>query len=204
MKRRSTAPSKDQRLLVVDDEESLRILFSMALAGKGVTVETSGDGYEALEAVRRDAFDLILLDLRMPRLDGSEFLKQLRIEGNSSRVIVCSAELDARVVAELIPLGVVTFLSKPLSLVTFRETVVGKLTSSGASLRAKALRLAERQQFSEASALLSEEKETSSAAPHDDTADLWRSLFSSVAAGFSGKSILPYVRELISRGCLIH
>ena len=67
------------RLLVVDDEESVRITTAAILEQEGYAVETASDGREALEKVDRGHYDLVLTDLRMEDMDGSTLLQELQV-----------------------------------------------------------------------------------------------------------------------------
>ena len=66
------------RILVIDDEEIIRALFKETLERQGHTVVTAGSSAEGIELVGRWDFDIVFLDLKMPGMDGAEFLKQLR------------------------------------------------------------------------------------------------------------------------------
>ena len=66
------------RILVVDDEEDLRLGLAETLQGEGHQVETAGDGWKALEQARTARFDLALVDLKMPGPDGMIVLDQLK------------------------------------------------------------------------------------------------------------------------------
>jgi CheY-like chemotaxis protein len=65
-------------LLVVDDEEPIRQLLSVMLAGEGYEVQTAGSGEEALAAVRNEKPDVMLLDINLPGMDGFKVLEALR------------------------------------------------------------------------------------------------------------------------------
>jgi CheY-like chemotaxis protein len=69
---------KPARILFVDDEPNVRFLFRTALETAGYTVSETGDGQAPLISLRIDGVDLVLLDLRMPGLDGMEVLGRLR------------------------------------------------------------------------------------------------------------------------------
>ncbi len=75
---RNLVRKRGGRVLVVDDEDAMREMLSGYLAGLGLEVATAADGEEALEAVRREAPDAVLLDLLMPVMDGMTFLRKLR------------------------------------------------------------------------------------------------------------------------------
>ena len=65
-------------ILVIDDDEAIRSLFKRTLEKLGHTVVTASNGDEGIECVKRWDFDLVFLDLKMPGMDGEEFLKQLK------------------------------------------------------------------------------------------------------------------------------
>jgi CheY-like chemotaxis protein len=74
----STSPTAS--VLVVDDDEDLRLLFQLGLKRAGFRISEAANGREALDAVRRDRPDLILLDLMMPVMDGWECLSALKAD----------------------------------------------------------------------------------------------------------------------------
>lgn len=67
-----------RRILAVDDSSSVRRMVEFALKSRGYTVVTAEDGVQALEALERDQFDLVVLDINMPRMDGLSLLKTVR------------------------------------------------------------------------------------------------------------------------------
>src|SRR3954454_2493559 len=88
-------------VLVVDDEERVRTVLSRSLVNEGHSVTMAMDGVGALEKLRSDDIDLVLLDLVMPRCNGLQVLKSLRERGDRRPVIVLSAvnDVSARVQA---------------------------------------------------------------------------------------------------------
>ncbi len=67
-----------KRILIVDDEESFRHMLSVILIKEGYEVETSSNGEEGLQKATASAFDHILCDVRMPRMDGLAFLREIK------------------------------------------------------------------------------------------------------------------------------
>lgn len=104
------------RLLVVDDNDTNRELIARQLARFGYTVATAGDGIDALERLKEQDFDLILLDVVMPRLDGVETLSRMRADERLAGmpVIMLSSldELDSAV--RCIEMGATDYISKPV------------------------------------------------------------------------------------------
>lgn len=85
----------DVRVLVVDDEPDIRATVSAMLEIEGYDVDEAANGADALHAVERRAPDLILLDMRMPVLDGWGFAHELRQRGHEMPIVVMTAARDA-------------------------------------------------------------------------------------------------------------
>lgn len=101
----------DMRVLVVDDEPDIRATVSAMLEIEGYAVEMASNGADALAAVETDVPDLILLDMRMPVLDGWGFASELRRRGHEVPIVVMTAARDAaRWAAEI---AAAAFVSKP-------------------------------------------------------------------------------------------
>jgi DNA-binding response OmpR family regulator len=79
------------RVLVLDDDPSLIRTIRLALILEGFEIETASDGLEGLDLAEKFSFDLILLDLQMPKMDGRAFYRELRKRGHATPVIVLSA-----------------------------------------------------------------------------------------------------------------
>ncbi|MFT6656368.1 MAG: DNA-binding response OmpR family regulator, partial [Marinomonas primoryensis] len=101
------------RILVVEDDLSLADGLVTALKREGYTVDLLHDGIHALEALANEVFDLVVLDLGLPRLDGLAVLKQLRANENSVPVLILTARdaLEDRVAG--LDLGADDYLVKP-------------------------------------------------------------------------------------------
>ncbi|MGA9120892.1 MAG: response regulator [Bacteroidota bacterium] len=102
-----------QRLLYADDEEPLRELVKSHLSLEGFDVETVSDGKEAVEMLDKQQFDLVLLDLRMPRMDGFAVLQYLTKRQNPPPVIMLTGVDDLAVASQCIKLGAADYLTKP-------------------------------------------------------------------------------------------
>ncbi|MFN2384675.1 MAG: PleD family two-component system response regulator, partial [Thermoanaerobaculia bacterium] len=110
------------RLLVVDDNEMNRDLLSRRLRQEGHAVETAVNGREALERIRSETFDLVLLDVMMPEMDGYQVLENLRAEQWLPRlpVIMISAVSELDSVVRCIELGATDYLPKPFNAVLLK------------------------------------------------------------------------------------
>lgn len=82
---------KKQRILVVDDEENIRLLFKEELEEEGYEVDTASNGIEALEKIKESQFDVIVLDIKMPVMDGIQALNAIKNINKDQPVILCSA-----------------------------------------------------------------------------------------------------------------
>ena len=104
------------KLLYVDDEESLRILVKSQLTMEGFAVETADDGDTALEMVQNSKYDLILLDIRMPRMDGIEVLKQLKKMNIKARIVMLTAVTELSSAIGAVKLGANDYITKPYNI----------------------------------------------------------------------------------------
>ncbi|WP_415033493.1 response regulator [Azonexus sp.] len=104
----------EQRILLVEDEPINREIASMLLSDLGLTVDCAENGVEALEHCARTHYDLILMDLQMPEMDGLEATRRLRASACKSPIIALTANAFAEDRAQCITAGMDDFLSKPL------------------------------------------------------------------------------------------
>jgi two-component system, response regulator, stage 0 sporulation protein F len=82
---------KTVRILIVDDEENIRLLFKEELEEEGYEVVVAANGYEALDRLRESAFDLVVMDIKMPGMDGIQTLNEIKATNKDQPVILCSA-----------------------------------------------------------------------------------------------------------------
>ncbi|MEN6449949.1 MAG: sigma-54 dependent transcriptional regulator [Thermoguttaceae bacterium] len=102
------------KILIVDDEKIKRITLADDLAAQGHDVATAGDGEEALEKLAAGRFDVIVTDLKMPKLDGIELLKRIKQGPQAdAEVIMMTAYGSIPVAVEAVKLGAMDFLTKP-------------------------------------------------------------------------------------------
>jgi DNA-binding NtrC family response regulator len=101
------------KVLIAEDEEMLGGVLQQFLAGKGHQVTVVRDGRAALEALRREDFDVALLDIVMPELDGMEVLRQLAEEPSPPQVIIITGNGTIETAITAIRLGAYDYLSKP-------------------------------------------------------------------------------------------
>ena len=101
------------RILVVDDEAPVREVLTEYFSTEGYAVEAAGSGVEALTAVRNGRADLVLLDVRMPGLDGVQVLRRIREIDDRVTVIMVTANEDVGLAKETLKLGAFDYVAKP-------------------------------------------------------------------------------------------
>lgn len=111
------------RVLIVDDEPNIRLTLRTMLESAGIVVEEAADGASALAAFLRAPFDAVVLDLRMPGMDGLEVLRRLRAHHPSVPVVVVTAHGTVDAAVEAMKDGAYDFLQKPFDPVQIRDVV---------------------------------------------------------------------------------
>ena len=109
---------ESKRILVVDDEDALRSKLQNLLCSHGFFVQTASSGRKAIElaADLSNKIDLVLLDLRMPVMDGEETFKELRNLRPTLKVVLCTSFREDDVLARFVDVEVSGILKKPYSL----------------------------------------------------------------------------------------
>jgi two-component system, OmpR family, response regulator len=111
------------RVLLVDDEEAFVDALGKRLNGRGLKVETSNSGEDAIAKAERQAFDVIVLDLAMPGMDGIETLKRLQKIDPDVQIILLTGHGSIEKAVEATKLGAIDFLQKPASLSDLLELI---------------------------------------------------------------------------------
>jgi len=109
------------KVLVIDDEESVRNVAAALLRTFGLTVTVASSGLEGIQLYREGSFDVVLLDLTMPELDGEATLKQLREIAPDVRVLLVSGYSENDRIAQLAAGGPLLFLQKPFTRASLEE-----------------------------------------------------------------------------------
>ena len=104
------------RILVIDDEPRILAFLARGLAVDGYTVDTADNGSDALRAVRRDGYDLVLLDLLLPGIDGLSVLQAINRLRPDLPVVIVSARSDLPTKLRGFGLGAADYVSKPFAL----------------------------------------------------------------------------------------
>lgn len=115
------------KVLVVDDEPDMRWLLTSVLRDQGFEVATAEDGQAALERISHEPPDIVLLDLKMPGLDGIQVLEQVKAVDPYTPVVIVTAYGDLPTAVQAIRLGISDYLTKPFDhdeiLFTVRRTL---------------------------------------------------------------------------------
>ena len=115
--------AEEIKVLLVDDEPHFVKLLAERLEGRGVNVETAGGGPEALDKVKDEPYDAIILDLLMPDMDGLETLKQLREINPDLQVILLTGHGTIDKGVEAMKLGAMDFVEKPANFKELMEKI---------------------------------------------------------------------------------
>src|SRR5207237_2264414 len=126
--------TRSVRVLVADDENRLRELLVRELGRKGHEVEGVGDGEAALTCLREAAYDVVILDMKMPRKEGIEVLRELGAFPEHPQVIVMTGFQEVATAVEAMKLGAYDYLTKPTKIEEL-DVVVRKAAEKGQLLR---------------------------------------------------------------------
>ena len=108
-------PKKDFTVLIVDDEEAFRYMLSSLLADAGYSVETASDGVAAINAVQTKLFDVVLCDVKMPKVDGVEVLRFIKSTFPGIEVVMLTGAADIKLAVDCMKIGAYDFVTKPAS-----------------------------------------------------------------------------------------
>ncbi len=103
-------------ILIADDETAFRNLLNTMLTAEGYSVTTAADGIEAINALQAKQFDIALLDVRMPRVDGTEVLSYIKEASLDTEVIMLTGVDDVRIVVDCMKRGAYHYITKPYSM----------------------------------------------------------------------------------------
>ena len=101
------------KILAVDDEEALRIIVQDELSTLGYDVDVAEDGQDALQKLGEQKYDMVILDIFMPNVDGMEVLKQIREKNLAKKVIMLTGVNELKIARESLALGANDFITKP-------------------------------------------------------------------------------------------
>jgi two-component system response regulator AtoC len=114
---------QDTQILVVDDDESIRKLLSVVLARDGYLITTAEDGIQAVEVFKEQAADIVLMDIRMPGLNGLEAMQQMQLIRPGATIILMTAFAELETAIQAIKMGAFDYVIKPFDLAEIRLLV---------------------------------------------------------------------------------
>lgn len=120
------------KILVVDDDKNIRMLLSQCLEEAGYQVISAVDGEHALKKTEEDQFDLVMLDMKLPGMDGLQVLRRLRSLKPSQLVVIITAHGTIETAVEAMKLGAADYLQKPFTPEEIRAIVQHNLAKKTA------------------------------------------------------------------------
>ena len=127
--------SEKAKVLVVDDDEIVRLSHTRTLSGSHCNVDSVWNGEQALRALEQERYDLILLDLRMPGMDGISVLKAIKQKWPESEVIVITGYPKIETAKQAVQLGAYDYLAKPVGPDEVIDAVKGAMLHKRWALR---------------------------------------------------------------------
>ncbi len=129
-----------QRILVADDEQSISWVLAKALTKKGFIVDTVADGTAAKAQVEKNAYDMAILDIKMPGISGLDLLSEFREQRPEMMVIIMTAESTMKNAVEAMRLGAYDYLTKPFDLDALDAIILKAQNASSANSEIKRLK----------------------------------------------------------------
>ncbi|WP_108995675.1 MULTISPECIES: response regulator [Paenibacillus] len=124
-----------KKVLIVDDQNGIRVLLLEVFSSEGYNTFQAANGKIALEIVRRDSPDLVLLDMKIPGMDGLEILKHIKTIDPSIKVIMMTAYGELDMIKEATDLGALMHFTKPFDIDEMRMEVNRHLQGGSSSGR---------------------------------------------------------------------
>jgi DNA-binding NtrC family response regulator len=112
-----------ERVLLVDDDEEFLEVMSERLRNHGVDVSTSSSAMDALDLIEKELFDVVVLDLQMPGIDGIDTLQRIKEKREELQVILLTGHATVEKAVESIKLGAMDFLEKPADFEILSEKI---------------------------------------------------------------------------------
>ncbi|RKN85724.1 response regulator [Paenibacillus ginsengarvi] len=120
-----------KKVLIVDDQNGIRVLLVEVFSNEGYDTFQASNGKMALEIVRKEPPDLVLLDMKIPGMDGLDILKHIKQIDTSIKVIMMTAYGELDMIKEATDLGALTHFTKPFDIDDLRQAVNSQLRPIG-------------------------------------------------------------------------
>ena len=121
------------RILLVDDEETLRFVLRETLISEGYSVDVANNGFQALERVKLKPYDLLITDIKMHGMDGLQLIREIKRNGSHLKIIIITAYGSLEMVKEAARLGVIEFVSKPFKIQEIKDVITRNLCDDNTS-----------------------------------------------------------------------
>lgn len=118
-----------KRILYADDDADLRKIVKDQLVAMGFVIDEAEDGIAAMERLEKESYDLMLLDINMPRKTGLEVLKSLKSSGGKCKVIMLTGRVGFSVATETLKLGADAYITKPFN-IEYLVSTINKVLAS--------------------------------------------------------------------------
>jgi two-component system response regulator (stage 0 sporulation protein F) len=118
---------QDKKLLIVDDQYGIRVLLFEVFGKEGYQTFQAANGKQALEIVKTEFPDLVILDMKIPGMDGLEILKEIKKIDTAIKVIMMTAYGELDMIKEATELGAITHFTKPFDIDELRTAVKSQL-----------------------------------------------------------------------------
>lgn len=118
------------KVLIVDDQFGIRILLNEVLQKEGYDTFQAANGLQALEILNDHVPDLVLLDMKIPGMDGIEILKRMKVLQPDIKVIIMTAYGELDMIQEAMDLGALTHFAKPFDIDDIRKAVEKHINTS--------------------------------------------------------------------------
>lgn len=115
--------SEKKRVIVIDDEKNIRMTLEKALSGAGYEVDTAMNGENGIQKLKEKEYPVVLLDMRLPGIDGIEVLKRINSLDYKTKVIMITGYGNVETAVETMKLGAVDYLRKPFKPGEIKEIV---------------------------------------------------------------------------------
>jgi DNA-binding NtrC family response regulator len=125
------------KVLIVDDEERFRTTMYKLLSVRGLDAHVAANGKEALEELQKNSYDVVILDVRMPEVNGMEVLPEIKKIDSFIEVIIMTGYASVATAREIMKLGAYDFLLKPYSIVELLDKIEGAFDRRTTRLKLK-------------------------------------------------------------------
>lgn len=119
-----------ERILIVDDQLGIRLLLKEILQKEGYSTFQAANGYQAIEITKKENPDLVLLDMRLPEMNGIEILQELKKISPDIRVIIMTAYGEQELIDTAKNIGILDYITKPFEIEEIRRIVEEKIKAN--------------------------------------------------------------------------